>query len=402
MAALLEHDAKALLARAGIRVPFGRACASVDEVASAVAMIGTPMVVKALVPAKGKQLAGGVQFAASAAEAVQHAAQLLGSTIAGFPVRQVLVEACETLVAQVYASVALYGPTKSYRLTVARRGGEDVESEIGSGAACTFDFNPRALPWPHQICDLLLDCGIEGVGLRSLPGAITKLCACALAADATLIEVNPIGLLPDATACAIGVLASVDESALYRQPLHAEHAIARVEQLLRPLTPWEEAMQAINAALPDGGDIRFGEFPEGDIGMMVLGGGAGLMALDAVERAGGRPANFFDMTSTTGQAEEKVYRVTRNFLEMPRLRGLFIGSNIGAFLPVAVRLRGIARALREMPSGRGRFPVVIRLAGIGDDEVLPILDGLPVTYLRDEVTLEEAADVFMRKLAAAS
>jgi succinyl-CoA synthetase beta subunit len=132
--------------------------------------------------------------------------------------------------------------------------------------------------------------------------------------------------------------------------------------------------------------------------MMVLGGGAGLMALDAVSRLGGRPANFFDMTSTTGQVEEKVYRAVKTFLRVERLRGLLIGSNIGAFLPVSIRLRGIARGLRETLPARGRFPVVIRLAGIGDNEAAPLLADLPVSYFRDEVMLEDAVAVFMAKL----
>jgi succinyl-CoA synthetase beta subunit len=171
--------------------------------------------------------------------------------------------------------------------------------------------------------------------------------------------------------------------------------------LMGPLTAWEKRIDELNRALPDGGDIRFGEFEDGDIGMMVLGGGAGLMALDALARAGGKPANFLDMTSAAGQAEEKLYRLTKSFLGVERLRGLIVGSNIGAFLPVPIRLKGIARALREMLPSRGRFPVVIRLAGLADDEVAPIIEGLPITYFRDEVTLEDAIDVFMRQLEGA-
>jgi len=211
-----------------------------------------------------------------------------------------------------------------------------------------------------------------------------------------LLEINPLALLEDGAPVVVGVLASLDESAFGRQPRLAPRALPHVDQLLRPLTPWERAFDELNAELPDGGDIRFGEFPDGDIGMMVLGGGAGLLALDAVARAGGRPANFMDMTSAAGRAEEKVYRATRLFLEQKRLRGLLIGSNIGAFLPVPIRMRGVARALRE--SDRARFPVVARLAGLADDEVGPIVEGLPLTYFRDEVTLEEAVDVFMRQL----
>lgn len=402
MAALLENDAKHILARSGVRVPLGRVCSSPDEVRRAVDEIGAPVAVKALIPSKGKQVAGGIEFAQSAADAVRVAARMLGATIAGFEVCNVLVEVREDIVAEIYVAVQLHGPTKAFRLTVARKGGVNVEAALARGAGHVLDFHVHAPPWPHQVRALLLRCGVRGDELRQVPDAIVGICRAALDIDATLLEVNPLGVLADATACAIGVLVSVDESALYRHPDLAQRAVQRVDQLLRPLTAWERRINEVNDAIRDGGDVRFAEFPDGDIGMMVLGGGAGLVALDAVARAGGRPANFFDMTSSAGGAEEKIYRITKVFLGVERLRGLFVGSNIGAFLPVPIRLRGIARALREDLQARGRFPVVIRLAGIGDDDVLPILDGLPVIYFRDDATLEHAADVFMRELDLAA
>ena len=196
------------------------------------------------------------------------------------------------------------------------------------------------------------------------------------------------------TAVAVGVLASLDESALGRQPDLAARALPHVDQLLRPLTPWEQAFDELDAALPDGGDIRFGEFPDGDIGIMV-GGGAGLVA-DAVARAGGRPANFMDMTSAAGRAEEKVYRATRLFPSRGGSAACSSAATSVRSCPFRFRMRGVARAVRE--SNRPGFPVVARLAGLADDEVGPIVEGLPLTYLRDEVTLEEAVDVFMRQL----
>jgi succinyl-CoA synthetase beta subunit/citryl-CoA synthetase large subunit len=402
MAALLESDVKRLLAAHGVPVPRGIVCTSPEAVTLAATTLRDAVVVKALIPSKGKQAAGGIHFADTPAEAARVAEQVLGTTVAGFEVREVLVEACERLTQEIYASVELDTAAKAYRLTVAAKGGANVERQLADGAGRSVRFHPRALPWAYQVRDLLIDCGLSGETLRHAPDAIVAICRAAVAADLTLLEVNPIGLRADSTTCAIGVLASLDESALHRQPDLAARAIPKVDQLLRPPTEWERRVDELNQALPDGGDIRFGEFPEGDIGMMVLGGGAGLMALDAVARAGGKPANFLDMTSTTGQAEEKVYRAVKLFLGVERLRGLLIGSNIGAFLPVPVRMRGIARALREGLPSKRRFPVVIRLAGIDDDQVEPIIEGLAMKYFRDDVTLEDAIDVFMRELEAAA
>lgn len=400
MAALLESDAKAVLAAHGIAVPRGRVCRADDDVGEAARVVGGRVVVKALVPAKGKELAGGVRFADDPQEAASMAKRLIGSTIAGFTVTEVLVERHERLAEELYAAVALDGPAKAYRLTVSGAGGAGVEERLARGVARSVTFRPDDPPRAWQVRDLLVACGVDGAALRHAPDAIARLSRASLACDATLFEVNPLGIGDDGAACAIGVLAAIDESALPRQRALASRAIPHVEQLLRPRTPWERAIDELDEALPEGGDIRFGEFPEGDIGMMVLGGGAGLVALDAVARAGGRPANFLDMTSAASpQAEEKVYRLTRSFLGMERLRGLLIGSNIGAFLPVPVRMRGIVRAVRESPRPGPGFPVVVRLAGIADDEAAALVAGTPITYFRDECTLEDAVAFFMKRVA---
>jgi succinyl-CoA synthetase beta subunit len=400
MAALLESDVKRLLAQHGLDVPGGRACRSPEEARAVARELDGEVVVKALIPAKGKQLAGAVHFAATPDAAAQAAHALLHATIAGFAVDAILVERRERLATEIYAAVELDGHARAYRLTVAAAGGANVERELAQGRGRTLHFHPHAVPFAYQVRDLLIACGIEGAPLRHVPDAIAGACRAAIAADLTLLEVNPVGVRDDATACVIGVLGAIDESALPRQRELAAHAVPHVDQLLRPRTTWEKAVDALDDALPAGGDIRFGEFPGGDIGMMVLGGGAGLMALDAVMRAGGKPANFLDMTSAASpEAEEKVYRLTRTFLDVEHLRGLLIGSNIGAFLPVPVRMRGIARAVRESRRPGPGFPVVVRLAGIADDEVPPIIEGLPLTYFRDDVTLEEAVAAFMHRLS---
>jgi succinyl-CoA synthetase beta subunit/citryl-CoA synthetase large subunit len=400
MAALLEYDVKTLLAHHGVRVPQGSVCRTRDDVRLAADEVGPAVAVKALVPSKGKQYAGGIHFADNPRAATLLADQLFHRSIAGFVVTEVLVEHRESVVSEIYVCVRLDGAEKSYALSVSAQGGVDVEAALSAGEASLLWFNADAVPAEYSVRDLLIAGGIRGIALREAPSAIVAICRTALECDATMLEINPLGLTEAGTCYALGVLATVDESALYRHPHFADRALLRVDQLLRPLTAWENAIDSINVSVPDGGDIRFGEFPLGDIGVMVLGGGAGLLALDAIANAGGKPANFFDMTSTTGNVEEKIYRITKSFLTLERLRGLFIGSNIGAFLPVSVRLKGIARALAEALPSRAGFPVVIRLAGIGDENAHQLLSGLPVTYFRDEVTLEDAVVYFMDQLGA--
>jgi hypothetical protein len=42
----------------------------------------------------------------------------------------------------------------------------------------------------------------------------------------------------------------------------------------------------------------------------------------------------------------------------------------------------------------------VRLAGIADDEAAALVAGTPITYFRDESTLEDAVAFFMERVAA--
>ena len=165
------------------------------------------------------------------------ATRLFGSAVAGFAVDHLLVETREALAVQIYVCVELDSAAKSYRLSVAASGGADVERELASGHARSLNFCPDRIPWSYQVRDLLIACGLQGKTLRHAPDAIVGVCSAAVHADATLLEVNPLALLEDGTPIAIGVLMSVDESALHRHPEFAARALPHVDQLLRPLHP---------------------------------------------------------------------------------------------------------------------------------------------------------------------
>src|SRR5207248_818125 len=89
---ILEHHAKALLARYGIAVPAGREAATPEAAADAAAALGGRVVVKALVPSNRRAKAGAVRFADDGEAAAREAEGLLGTTVAGHQVGAVLVE----------------------------------------------------------------------------------------------------------------------------------------------------------------------------------------------------------------------------------------------------------------------------------------------------------------------
>lgn len=389
MAVLLEMDVKRELAREGVAVPAGRVCRSAAQAAEAARRLGGGCVVKALIPTGRKGRGGGIRMAAGPAEAEDQARGLLGRVVNGFPVEAVLVEERAGIAEELYVSIAPDGPSRRMRLMFSRFGGVEIEQRLACGDVESVYLEPSRPPREYEVRSLLARAGVNGRVRVRAAQAVYAIARAAHRLDATLLEVNPLAVLQDGRIMAVGAMCSIDDHALFRHPDLATDLIKGVDRIGRPQRPLEQHMDELNRRFPHQGEIRFAEFADGDIGFMVMGGGAGLVALDALAREGGAPATFFDMTS--GDVEEKIYLATKAVLSVERIRGLIIGVNISAFAPVPIRVRGIARALRESGRDLDAFPVVLRLAGPDDDKARALMREFPqVRYFTDDATIEEA------------
>src|SRR5579859_5196080 len=125
---LLEYQGKQLFARHGLRVSDGRAVTSVDDAVSAADEIGYPVVVKAQVLIGGRGKAGGVKLASDAAQAREHAQNILGMDIRGHTVRTLWIERASDIAAEYYAAVLLDRAAKKPLLMFSTHGGVDIES----------------------------------------------------------------------------------------------------------------------------------------------------------------------------------------------------------------------------------------------------------------------------------
>jgi succinyl-CoA synthetase beta subunit len=59
---VLEFEAKELLRERGLKVPGGKLAASAQEAAGIADELGSPVVIKAQIPATGRMKAGGIRF----------------------------------------------------------------------------------------------------------------------------------------------------------------------------------------------------------------------------------------------------------------------------------------------------------------------------------------------------
>lgn len=387
MSRLSEDIAKRLLAEVGLAVPRGVVATTPADAAEAAMALGGRVAVKALVPIGGKGLAGAVRLVETPAAAGAVATDLLGTTVRHFPVERVLVEERIAIAQELYAAVLLDGAMLALASATGGVAVEVLAARPGGLSRCAID------PWrglaAYEARRLWAEQGLSGTALRLAGEALTRIGQVFTRYEATLIEVNPLALTTDGRAVAVGTLMAVDDDALFRQPALAGLAEAGNERAWQPLSALERQALAVDAAEPYRGTARYTEFDAGDIACLCGGGGASLLLMDALRRAGGRPANYSEFGGNP--SADKVTGLARVALSKPGVRGLFVCQNITSNTQVDLSAEGVLRALAERGLTGGGFPVVMRLAGVGEARARALCAAAGVEYHADDVTLEEAA-----------
>jgi len=388
---LLEDDALHLLREAGIPVPAFETVTTADAAANAAQTLGGRAVLKALIPAGGRGKAGAVRLVESPDEARTFAASLLGQDILHYPVAELLVSAPVDIAREIFVSFAFDSETKKPVLLFSAEGGVDIETIFNKHPASLIR-RPLSLVTGFSITDAHAVTEVAGLSKKAAENvaeALVALWQVFTEREAELLEVNPLVVTPDCTVTAPTAVLNLDEQAMAR---HADLTIAadRIRTNgWRPLTELELEMREIDAT-DIGSSIRFNEFPEGDIALMVSGGGTGMSALDAVYQAGGRPACTMDITP--GQIEEKTYLATKAILSRPNVKGLLAGSPFINFIPVDIKVRGTMRALEELNIDPTKFPIVFRFDGPNIDGAKECATVLPgICFLDAATPMEEAA-----------
>ena len=403
MSRLLEHDAKLLLSDAGITVPRGRVVTSAAAAAAASAEMPGDVVIKALVPANRRAKSGLIAVAnGSSAEAC--AAELLARTYAEAPVEQLLVEEKVAIEQELFFSIVLDRTRAKVVALASLEGGVEIEeiSAADPGLVGTIAFDPLREALPHTFRCLWSGLGLSGSALPAVVDVCVRAARVFFASEATILELNPLALVRatdgrDPHVVAVGAVMALDDNALARHPDLTGRALP--DKGWRPPTALEREATAVADFEPYRGTARFIEL-EGDIGLLVGGGGGSLVFFDAVQRAGGRPACFTEIGGNP--SAEKVRRLTRVVLSCPRVRGLLVGHNITNNTQVDLVATGVTQALAELDVDTRRFPVLAREVGTNDEVGRDIFRAAGVEYLGEDVTMDEAARLIVDRVAATS
>ena len=381
MARLAEFAAKRLVRAAGIAVPKGELAGTVEDAVRAAEAIGFPVALKAQILAAKRGLAGGIRFAADANEARAEAEALLGATIHGRDVSQLLVEQRASIERELYVGVMSDPGRRAPAMIVSTEGGMAIE-EAASGqsgaklAIGTIDVLTGAPP--YWCLDLIGGLDLPGVTLAALANVMARLYKIYRQYDCSLVEINPLAITPKGL-LALDARIALDDDALFRHP---ELGVARSQEVSdRQPTPLELAAALIDEhdhrgsahfvqIDPDGSLAR--EQGKVSIGFDGVGTGVSMAVMDELVPLGYLPMNFCDTSGNP--TASKLYRATRIILSQPGIEGYVFASCLSS-QQLDNTARGIIKAFLEIfPDGQPDIPCVLSFRGAWDETALAVME----------------------------
>jgi succinyl-CoA synthetase beta subunit len=390
---LYEFEAKAMLQSAGIPISHGRLIRRSEPIPAD--LPPEPWVVKSQVLAGGRMKAGGIRFASDHTELHDAIEALWEHPIHGLKPTALLLESRASVVEEWYVGVTYDQLSRQPLLVVTSGGGIDVEE--GSAPVGQIHLpvlEPVADYMPRQA---LLQAGLSSAQLPVLTRILMGLIKTFFQHDLLLAEINPLARLADGSWVALDAHVEVDEDAVTRQTRRLQAlGIVGEHRQLRPPTPFEQDAAAIDAADHRGVAGRVIQF-DGDLGLLIGGGGASLAAFDAIRRHGGRPANYCEIGGNPSVA--KVANLTRLILSQPGVSRIAVIMNVVNNTRADLVARGVIKGIL----GAGRMPkdalAVFRIPGAGEDEAIKLLRFWGVEPCGRNVTIDQAA---ARAVAAAA
>ncbi len=384
---VLEYEAKALLAAGGLRAPAGHVATTPAEARLAARQIGQPVVLKAQIPSGGRMKAGGVRFAHSPEEASAIAGELLGRPLLGYMVERVLVETRLDICEEVFVGVTYDARARRAIVLASRAGGIDVESGHNLTQRPVSILHTQPVPdyIGREVAGAL---GFAGQTLLRLAGVINRLIAQFAQWDALLLEVNPLVLNAEGQWHVADVHLELDDDAAYRQAdVLARLPASRQEADRR--SEFERRAAEIDSADHRGVAGRLVPF-DGDLGLLIGGGGASLTIMDAMLDAGLKPANYCEIGGNP--SVWKVKELTKLILSRPGVKRLAVVMNVVSNTRVDLVARGVIKGAVELGLTPAEVIAAFRIPGSWEAEGRAILEHYGIRCYDRTVTLDQVVE----------
>jgi succinyl-CoA synthetase beta subunit len=384
---LCEWEAKRLLSRRGVPVPEGTLAASAQQ-AGELAAGFEAAAIKAQVLRGGRMKAGLVKFAEGEREA-QACAQEIFAALADEQA-EVLVEPRLPVLQERFIA-ALYDPRRRGPvLLYTPHGGIDVESE-DEDAIVRVPFDPATGVADFELRGALRRSGVRGGELRALTRIAAAVVQTFLECDATLVEINPLAQVQGGAWLALDAHIELDGDALVRhRDLVKEFALEERSDGVRRPTEAERAAAEIDALDHRGVAGRLVEL-DGDIALIIGGGGASLTVLDAIDDAGGRPANYCEVGGNPSVL--KVSAFTKLLLDRLKPSRVAVVMNVVSNTRADLVARGVIQGCIDAGRKPAQTIAVFRVPGAWEQESRELLAHYGISALGREVGIDQAAQI---------
>lgn len=380
---LLEHEAKTLLQEIEVALPRGSVVTSSVAAATFSRELGCPVVLKAQIPVGGRMKAGGVLFAETPDKVYERAEELFHKTVRGFVVEKILVEERLAHQQELFVAVTYDSAAKSAILLSSVEGGINVEAATRPVVRRAFSAR-LGLP-EYSAREVASELGFSGRELLDLGRLVHRLAQLFLQIDASLLEINPLLLTSQGKWVAADAHVEIEDEALYRQTaLRTRFALDQRRSGSQTL--FEQRAAEIDQADHRGVAGRVVEF-DGDLGLLIGGGGASLTILDAILAAGGRPANYCEIGGNP--SVWKVKELTKLILSQPRVTRVAVIMNIVSNTRADLVARGVIKGILELGEDPRARIAAFRIPGSWEDESQAILRHYGIRGYGREDTIDE-------------
>jgi succinyl-CoA synthetase beta subunit/citryl-CoA synthetase large subunit len=396
-----EFEAKKLLAKQGVKLPAGGTAETPAEARQLAGEIAGPVVLKSQVLSGGRMKAGGVKFATTPQEAEEAAAEILKLSIRDQMPICVSVEAKAFVKHEYYLGVTYDALAKLPVMIFSDMGGIDIEqvAEEHPDHVAKMHFSALLPFTDHKAKEAISSLGAKGGELTALTSVMMRLVQAFLKWDMTLAEINPLALLDDGSFVVLDCHLDMEEEARDRhQAVLDELGIGKDETRQgRPPTEFEKRGVQVDAVDHRGVAGRVVEF-DGNLGLVIGAGGGSLTIFDAIQKYGGRPANYCEIGGNP--SVNKAANLTKLILSKPGVDKIAVIMNVVSNTRVDIVARGVIKGVVESGYDPAEKIAIFRIPGAWEADGFAILKKYGVEYCDRTVSMSEAARRAVEKVGA--
>lgn len=349
---LTEYEGKELFISHGINVPHGeivkKGCTHVS--------LKYPIVLKSQLPVSDRKARGGIIKVNSQEQFFDTVETLFSLPIDGETPLFLLAEEYIEAAQEIYVSFSYSSETRAPMLALSAHGGSGISQAFKNEIDPLQEFNSTFVEASLQRA------GIAPSG--EITETILKLWSLFSKEKLILAEINPLFVLSSGKVIA------------------GDSKVVRDDSLLPPVE---------KQILPLGGDIA----------IIASGGGASMLNIDVLMRAGGKPANYVEYSGNPPASV--VEALTVRVLSQPSLRGAWVIGGTANFTDTYETMTGFVNGLRQI-NPKPAYPIVVRRDGPRLAEARAMLErvardeGYNLYVYGAEISMAESAKILLSKI----